>query len=145
VLPADVGGVNAPDRGGVGDCYGRWSVEPWGLGTDREENPMTKYLVKGNYVGDGVAGLLREGGSSRRDAARAAIESVGGSLESMYYAFGDVDVYGVCEFPDEASATAFSLLVNSSGAVALSLTPLMSPEDVDAASSKAGTYRAPGT
>ena len=106
---------------------------------------MGKYLIRGNYVGDGIAGLMSEGGSKRRDAARAAIESVGGTMDCMYYAFGDTDVYGVCDFPDEASATALSLLFNSSGSVAVRLTPLMTPEDLVSAASKSPTYRAPGT
>ncbi len=105
---------------------------------------MGKYLIRGNYVGDGVKGLLAEGGTKRRDAARAAIESVGGTMESMYYAFGETDVFGVCEFPDDASATALSLMINSSGAVSVDLTPLMTPEDVDAAMTKAPSYRPPG-
>lgn len=105
---------------------------------------MPKYLVRGNYVGSGVAGLLKEGGTARRDAAQAAIESVGGNLDSMYYAFGDTDVVAICDFPDDASAAACSLLINSSGAVAISLTPLMSPEDLDAAAQKSPTYRPPG-
>ncbi len=62
----------------------------------------------------------------------------------MYYAFGDTDVYGICDFPDNASATACSLLINSSGAVAISLTPLMTPEEIDAAAEKSPTYRPPG-
>ena len=106
---------------------------------------MAKFLIRANYVGDGVKGLMTEGGSKRRDAARAAAESVGGSLECMYYAFGDTDVYGICEMPDDASATALSLMINSSGAVSVNLTPLMTPEDVDAAAAKTPTYRAPGT
>ncbi|HUW02735.1 MAG TPA: GYD domain-containing protein [Acidimicrobiales bacterium] len=105
---------------------------------------MGKYLAKANYVGDGVNGLMQEGGTKRRDAAAAAIESVGGSLESFYYAFGDADVYGIAEFPDDASATAFSLLVNSTGAVSITLTPLMTAEDLDAAAAKTPSYRPPG-
>jgi uncharacterized protein with GYD domain len=106
---------------------------------------MSKYLVRANYVGDGVKGLLAEGGTKRRDAARAAIESGGGTLDSMYYAFGDTDVFGVVDFPDEASATAVSLMINASGKITLDLTPLMTPEDVDAAVAKTASYRAPGT
>lgn len=106
---------------------------------------MPKYLIRANYVGDGIKGLLGEGGSRRRDAAQAAVESVGGSLDCMYYAFGDTDVYGICDVPDEASAIAVSLLINSSGAVSLDLVPLMTPEAVDAAAAKTPTYRAPGT
>jgi len=105
---------------------------------------MSKYLVKGNYVGEGVKGLMEEGGSRRRAAATAAIESVGGSVESFYYAFGDTDVYGICDFPDEASATSFSLMVNASGAVQISLTPLLTAEDLDAAAAATPTYRPPG-
>ena len=106
---------------------------------------MSKYLIRANYVGDGIKGLMSEGGSKRRDAAKAAIESAGGKLDCMYYAFGDTDVYAICDLPDQASATAVSLLINSSGAVTLNLVPLMTPEDVDAAVAKTPTYRAPGT
>ncbi len=106
---------------------------------------MAKYLVRANYLGDGVKGLLSEGGSSRRDAARASVESVGGSLDAMYYAFGDTDVFAIGDFPDEASATAWSLMVNASGSLTAVLTPLMTPEDIDAAVAKSPTYRPPGT
>lgn len=106
---------------------------------------MGKYLLRGNYVGDGVSGLLAEGGSKRRDAAKAAVESVGGTLDCMYYAFGDTDVYGVADFPDDASATALSLMINGSGKVSVNLTPLMTPEDLDAAMTKSPSYRPPGT
>lgn len=105
---------------------------------------MAKYLVRANYVGDGVKGLLSEGGTKRREAARASVESVGGSLDSMYYAFGDTDVFGIGDFPDEASATAWSLTVNATGNLMVALTPLMTPEDLDAAVTKSPAYRAPG-
>ena len=106
---------------------------------------MPKYLARANYVGDGVKGLMTEGGTRRRDAAQASVESVGGTLECFYYAFGDTDVFGIADFPDDASATAWSLLVNSTGAVSIHLTPLMTPEDLDAAAEKTPSYRAPGT
>ena len=105
---------------------------------------MSKYLIKGNYATDGVKGLMKEGGSKRRDAATDAIESVGGSVDSFYFAFGEADVIGICDFPDEASATAVSLLINSTGAVNITLTPLMTPEDVDTAAAKTPSYRPPG-
>src|SRR4029079_8992960 len=105
---------------------------------------MAKYLIKANYKGDGVKGLMSDGGSKRVEAASAAIEAVGGSLDSFYFAFGDTDVYAICDFPDTASATAMSLAINAAGAVALSLTLLMTPEDVDAAVAKSPKYRPPG-
>ena len=106
---------------------------------------MSKYLVAASYTADGVKGLMQEGGSKRHAAATAAIESVGGSVDCFYYAFGDDDVVGIVDFPDDASATALSLMINSTGAVNLKLTPLMTVEEVDAAAAKTPSYRAPGT
>ena len=106
---------------------------------------MSKYLVTGSYNAEGAKGLMQEGGSKRLAAATAAIESVGGSVDSFYYAFGADDVIGIVDFPDDASATAVSLMINSSGAVSIKLTPLMAVEEIDAAATKTASYRAPGT
>jgi uncharacterized protein with GYD domain len=95
-------------------------------------------------VGDGIKGLMREGGTKRRDAVVEALKSVGGTLECFYYAFGDTDVLGVFDIPDQASAAALSLMINSTGAVSLTLKPLMTLEDLDAAASKTPSYRPPG-
>jgi len=105
---------------------------------------MAKFLIRANYVGDGVKGLASEGGSRRLAAAKAVDESVGGSLECMYFAFGETDVYAICDVPDNASATALSLTINASGAVALNLTPLMTAEEIDAAVAKKPSYTPPG-
>jgi uncharacterized protein with GYD domain len=105
---------------------------------------MAKYLIRANYKGDGVKGLMSDGGSKRVEAASAAIQSVGGTLDCFYFAFGDTDVFAICDFPDNASATAMSLAINATGAVELSLTPLMTPADVDAAVAKSPKYRPPG-
>lgn len=106
---------------------------------------MSKYLIRGNYVGDGIAGLMKDGGTKRLAAAEAAMGSVGGTIDCFYYAFGDTDIYGVVDMPDEASAIAASLKVNASGAVMVSLTPLLTPEDIDAAVGKDVSYSPPGT
>ena len=105
---------------------------------------MSKYLFEANYVGDGIKGLMREGGTKRRDAVVEALKSVDGSLESFYYAFGETDVVGVFDIPDQANAVALSLMINSTGAVNLHLKPLMSAEDLDEAAKKTPSYRAPG-
>ncbi|WP_426996843.1 GYD domain-containing protein [Pseudarthrobacter sp. N5] len=55
---------------------------------------MTKYLFEANYVGEGIKGLMREGGTKRRDAVVEALKSVDGSVECFYYAFGETDVLG---------------------------------------------------
>jgi uncharacterized protein with GYD domain len=110
----------------------------------QEENIMPKYLFEATYVGQGIKGLMQEGGTKRREALVEALKSVGGTLESFYYAFGYYDVLGVFEAPDDASAAALSLLINSSGNVNVRLKPLLTVEDLDEAAKKTPTYRAPG-
>jgi uncharacterized protein with GYD domain len=109
-----------------------------------QDNAMTKYLFEANYVGEGIKGLMREGGTKRRDALVDALKSVGGTLECMYYAFGHTDVLGVFDVPSDADAAALSLMINSTGNVNVRFKPLMTPEDIDEAAKKTPTYRAPG-
>jgi uncharacterized protein with GYD domain len=106
---------------------------------------MPKYLIEASYTLDGVKGLRSAGGSSRRDAIEALAESVGGSLEALYFAFGDSDVYVIVDLPDNESATAVALTVNSTGAVTLKTVVLLTPEEVDAAAQRSVDYRPPGT
>jgi len=105
---------------------------------------MAKYLIEANYVGEGIKGLLKEGGSSRRQAVDKLLASVGGKVESFYYAFGDTDAYVVLDVPDNITAAAVALTVAASGAVKLKTTVLMTPEEVDQATKKSPAYRAPG-
>ena len=106
---------------------------------------MPKYLVKANYVGDGVKGLLKEGGSSRRAVVEKLIKSAGGKLETFYYAFGETDLYVIVDLPDNASMAAVALMVAASGVINLNTTVLMTPEELDNAAKKTPVYRAPGT
>ena len=106
---------------------------------------MGKYLIQANYTQSGLAGLLKEGGTSRRAALTQTIEGVGGSLESLYYAFGRSDVYIIADLPDDATATALSLAVGAAGALTVDITVLITPETVDEAIKKNVPYRAPGT
>lgn len=105
---------------------------------------MPKYLVQASYVGEGLKGLIKEGGSTRRQAIETVVKGMGGTLESFYYAFGEDDVLGVAEFPDNTAAAAFSFAVNASGAAKARTTVLMTPEEVDEATKKTVNYRPPG-
>jgi uncharacterized protein with GYD domain len=108
---------------------------------------MAKYLIKASYSAEGTKGLLKDGGSNRKEAAGKLIEDMGGTLESFYFAFGDHDAYVIADIPNEVSAAAIGLKINASGLVGVSTTALLTPEQVDAACDKGATlaYRAPGT
>ena len=105
---------------------------------------MKKYLIKGTYSPDGTKGLIQEGGSGRKIAIEKMLAVMNGKVESFYYAFGEHDVYLVVELPDDISAAAIALRVNAAGLVRISITVLLTPEDIDAATNKSVTYRAPG-
>ena len=105
---------------------------------------MPKYLFRASYTTEGVKGLLQEGGTRRKAAVESLVKSVGGSLDAFYFAFGEDDVIGIVDLPDDASATAVSLAAAAAGAVGISTTVLMSPETVDEAVKKAVQYTPPG-
>ena len=105
---------------------------------------MPKYLVKARYTTEGAKGLVREGGSGRREAVQKTLKSVGGKLEAFYYAFGGVDAYIVFDVPDNASAAAVSLAANQSGAIASKTIVLLTAEEMDTAAKKKVSFRSPG-
>ena len=105
---------------------------------------MAKYLIQANYVGEGIKGLLKEGGLSRRKVVDELMASVGGKTESFYFAFGDTDAFVIVDVPDNVTAAAVALTVGASGLVNLKTTVLMTPEEVDQAIKKSPSYRAPG-
>jgi uncharacterized protein with GYD domain len=106
---------------------------------------MPKYLIEASYTQDGVKGVKSAGGTSRREAVAKVAESVGGQMESFYFAFGDHDVYTVVDLPDNESAAAVALTVNASGGASVRTVVLLTPEEVDAAAKRSADYRAPGS
>jgi uncharacterized protein with GYD domain len=108
------------------------------------DTAMPLLLWQASYTPSGAKGLLKEGGTKRRDAVRQMVEKAGGKLHSFHYAFGDSDLYAVAEFPDKETAVAVSLAVNSAGLATIKSTVLITPEEVDAATKKAVAYRPPG-
>ena len=105
---------------------------------------MSKYLIEGTYAAEGARGLLKQGGTSRHAQIKAMIESLGGSLEAFYWAFGDTDFYVIADLPDKATAAAVGLTVGASGAVRTRTTVLLTPDEIDQAKGKTIDYKAPG-
>lgn len=105
---------------------------------------MAKYLIQGSYSVEGHKGLLKDGGSLRREASTKAVESVGGRVEAYYYAFGADDFIIIVEAPDNISLAAVALTAAASGAVQSRVTVLLTPEEIDQATKKSVAYRPPG-
>ncbi|MFH9226749.1 GYD domain-containing protein [Streptomyces lydicus] len=105
---------------------------------------MPKYLVQASYTPDGAKGLLAEGGSGRRAAVEQVVRSRGGSLEAIYFAYGDTDLYCILDFPDPLSMAAVAMTVRASGALQSTTVPLLSVEEIDEAARQGVDFRAPG-
>lgn len=105
---------------------------------------MAKYLIQASYVGEGISGLLKEGGTQRRASVEEMLKSVDGKIESFYFAFGDSDVFVVADLPDNATAAAVALKVNAAGMTRCKTTVLITPEEVDAAAKMDVAYKPPG-
>ena len=106
---------------------------------------MSKFLFEASYSTDGIKGVQSAGGSSRRDAVAQVAESVGGKLESFYFAFGERDAYVVVELPDNESAAAVALTVNAAGGATVKTVVLLTPDEVDAAAKRSVDYKPPGS
>ena len=105
---------------------------------------MSKYLISGSYVGEGIKGLLKDGGTKRKEAVDQLIGGRGGTVESMHFAFGDDDFFIIVDGPDNVKVAAGSLMASSTGAVSTKVTVLLTPEELDEVSGISVEYRPPG-
>ena len=105
---------------------------------------MAKFLVQFSYTGEGLKGLIKEGGSKRREAIQQLVKSMGAKLEAYYFAYGDYDGIAIVDGPDPLNQIAGVLAINASGAVKTKTTVLITPEEIDQALKKIPSYRAPG-
>ena len=105
---------------------------------------MAKYMFIASYTAEGAKGVLKEGGSSRREAVAKAIASGGGSLEAFYFGFGTDDSYTIADLPDHASAAAAALTVSATGTSTVRTVVLLTPAELDEASQKRLDFRPPG-
>jgi uncharacterized protein with GYD domain len=105
---------------------------------------VPKYMYQVSYTQAGYQGLLKDGGTKRRQTVKALVESLGGKLELFEFAFGADDAVLVMELPDHVTASAIAFAVNAAGGSTGRITVLVSPEDVDRARALRVPYTPPG-
>jgi uncharacterized protein with GYD domain len=76
---------------------------------------MAKYAMFFSYTSEAWARLI-DHPEDRTAVATHVVETVGGTLESIYWMLGDRDGLAIVDVPDSVSAAAVSLAVTSSGA-----------------------------
>ncbi len=77
---------------------------------------MQYFLVQISYTSEAWSTLIKEP-QNRLDSMRPVIEGLGGKIQCSYLVFGDYDVLGILEVPDDVSAAALSMAIMAGGAV----------------------------
>jgi uncharacterized protein with GYD domain len=108
--------------------------------TPFERGPFVpKYLVQVSYSTEAWAALVKRP-QNRVEVVRKVAEKLGGSVETFWLAFGDYDVVGIFDMPDNASAAAFAMAAAAGGSCKhVKTTPLLSIEEGLEAMKKAAT------
>jgi uncharacterized protein with GYD domain len=110
---------------------------------------MAKFAVFFSYKPETWDQMLKKPGD-RTATVRDLTASVGGSMEALYFMFGDRDGFVIVDVPNAEAAAAVSIAVGSTGAMsALETRQLVAPEDLPSVLEKAATaretYRPSGT
>jgi uncharacterized protein with GYD domain len=106
---------------------------------------VAKFLVVASYTPQGMQGVLKNGGSARRDSVGKAIADLGGTMESFHFAFGEGDAYVVVDLPDNVAAAALGMAVNATGGASTRTVVLLTPEEIDRAARIETHYQPPGS
>jgi uncharacterized protein with GYD domain len=90
---------------------------------------MARYLLQLAYTPEAWAAQLKDP-QNRAEVVKPVLDSVGARFECFYYAFGEYDIVGVIEAPDNVSIAACSLAFSAGGALkAVKTTPLMTVDE----------------
>ena len=77
---------------------------------------MPRYITFFSYTGEAAKAMI-DRPSDRTAAAKALVESLGGTQEAFYWMQGKHDGFLIAELPDGVAASALAGAVGASGAV----------------------------
>ena len=107
---------------------------------------MAKFLIQVAYTPQAWASLIKDP-HDRTEVLKPVLERLGGSIGSTYFTFGDYDIIGVLDLPENSDAAAFAMAASAGGAIrSIKTTPLMTLEEGISALKKAAKagYVPPG-
>ena len=74
---------------------------------------MSTYIMLANWTDQGARNVTDS--PRRLDAAKKALENVGGQFKAFFMTMGEFDMIGIYEAPDDAVAARFTLEVGQLG------------------------------
>jgi uncharacterized protein with GYD domain len=100
---------------------------------------MAYYLVQVAYTPEAWAAMVKNP-QDRAAVVEPAIKKLGGTMERFWLSFGEYDVIGIVQMPDNIAAAAFSLAISAGGACkSVKTTPLLTTDEGVEAMKSAGT------
>ena len=99
---------------------------------------MADYLMQISYSSSAWAAMIQRP-ENRVEAVRKVVENLGGKLGGFWMSFGDQDLVGILDMPDNSSVAAFAMAISAGGACkSVKTTPLLKIEEGMEAMRKAG-------
>ena len=90
---------------------------------------MAFYMYQAAYTPESWATQVKEQ-QDVRERVKPIIEQFGGKLVSVWYTFGEYDIVGIFEMPDNVSTATVAIAFAAGGAIkAAKTTPLMTVEE----------------
>ena len=106
---------------------------------------VPKFLVQATVTKEGIREVLTKAkGTGVREAVTKFAQSAGGNIDAFYFAFGPYDAVAIADYPDTVSAIAVSVAASGAGVVHLTMTPMVTPAEMDQAIEKSATLAVPG-
>jgi uncharacterized protein with GYD domain len=100
---------------------------------------MAHFLLQVSYSPEAWAAMVNNP-QDRSQAVEGPIKKLGGKMEKFWMSFGDYDVVGIVDMPDNVSIAAFSMAISAGGACkSVKTTPLIGMEEGIEAMRKAAT------
>jgi uncharacterized protein with GYD domain len=100
---------------------------------------MATYLLEVSYTSAAMAALVSNP-QDRAQVVSKAAKKLGGKVSGVWFAFGDSDVIGILDMPDNTSMAALALAIGAGGACSkVKTTALLSVSEAMSAMEKAST------
>lgn len=90
---------------------------------------MSKFLIQVSYTRKSWSQLVKEP-QNRLDYMQTIVKNLGGKIESAFLTFGDFDVMGILDLPNDKIAASLSMALMAGGGLAkIKTTPMLTWED----------------
>jgi len=90
---------------------------------------MAYYLIQVAYTPESWSAMVKNP-HDRAEVVGNAVQKLGGKMERFWMSFGEYDVVGVVDMPNNVSAAAFAMAIAAGGACKnVKTTPLLSTQE----------------